>query len=377
MDTDVLVIGGGISGCSLAYFLAKEGVEIILLEKSGLNSQASGANSGSIHGQIPHDVFLEKGEDWALGFGPTLGFMAESVTLWKAMEEMLGADLEFRLTGGLLVAGSDGEMQEVRRKIGIERKFGIQVEVLDKKDLQQIAPYISESMVGGAFYPEEGKANPLLVTPAFANQAERYGVKIIRQTEVESIAIEGRGFTANTTKGAITCRRIGNCAGADAARIGAMVGLKLAVRGHPIQVSVTEPIAPVVEHLVYSASDRLTLKQTRHGSCIIGGGWPSGIDPVTGRLKVESDSMMRNLQIAIQTVPRLRHAQLVRTWPAVVNGTENWRPILGEASNVKGFVMNIFPWMGFTAGPASSRVIADLMLGRRPSTAFEVFLEMD
>ena len=104
MDTDVLVIGGGISGCSLAYFLAKEGVEIILLEKSGLNSQASGANSGSIHGQIPHDVFLEKGEDWALGFGPTLGFMAESVTLWKAMEEMLGADLEFRLTGGLLVA---------------------------------------------------------------------------------------------------------------------------------------------------------------------------------------------------------------------------------------------------------------------------------
>ncbi|HHZ67150.1 MAG TPA: FAD-binding oxidoreductase, partial [Alphaproteobacteria bacterium] len=274
-------------------------------------------------------------------------------------------------------AGSDGEMQEVRRKTGIERKFGIQVEVLDKKDLQQIAPYISESMVGGAFYPEEGKANPLLVTPAFANQAERYGVKIIRQAEVESIAIEGRGFTANTTKGAITCRRIGNCAGADAARIGAMVGLKLPVRGHPIQVSVTEPIAPVVEHLVYSASDRLTLKQTRHGSCIIGGGWPSGIDPVTGRLKVESDSMMRNLQIAIQTVPRLRHAQLVRTWPAVVNGTENWRPILGEASNVKGFVMNVFPWMGFTAGPASSRVTADLMLGRRPSTAFEVFLEID
>ena len=62
MDTDVLVIGGGISGCALAYFLAKEGVEVSLVEKSGLNSEASGANSGSLHGQIPHDVFLEKGE---------------------------------------------------------------------------------------------------------------------------------------------------------------------------------------------------------------------------------------------------------------------------------------------------------------------------
>ena len=62
MKTDVLVIGGGIAGCALAYFLGKEGVETILLEKSGLNCQASGANSGSIHGQIPHDIFLDKGE---------------------------------------------------------------------------------------------------------------------------------------------------------------------------------------------------------------------------------------------------------------------------------------------------------------------------
>ena len=366
MKTDVLIIGGGLSGCALAYFLAKEGVDTILLEKSGLNSQASGANSGSIHGQIPHDVFLEKGEDWAFSFGPSLRLMAESMDLWKILEDMLEADLEFRLTGGLLVARTDGEMQDVRRKIDIERKIGIEVEVLDRTDLQRIAPCISEKMVGGAFYPEEGKANPLLVTPAFANQAEKHGVTIFRQTEVKSIAMESRGFVVNTAIGQITCKRIANCAGVDAAQIGAMVGIKLQVRGHPLQVNVTEPIAPIVEHLVYSASDRLTLKQTRHGSCIIGGGWPSSIDPSTGRLRIDSESVTRNLKVAIQTVPELGCSHLVRTWPAMVNGTDDWYPILGETSKVKDFIMNVFPWMGFTAGPASSRLTADLMLGRRP-----------
>ena len=65
MDTDVIIIGGGISGCALSYFLASDGVEVILLERSGLNSESSGANSGSLHGQIPHETFLDKGKEWA------------------------------------------------------------------------------------------------------------------------------------------------------------------------------------------------------------------------------------------------------------------------------------------------------------------------
>ena len=365
MDTDVLVIGGGISGCALAYFLATEGVEVSLVEKSDLNSQASGANSGSLHGQIPHDVFLEKGEQWALNFGPTLGLMRESLELWRGMEDLLKADLEVHLSGGLLVASTEQEMEAVRTKVLIEEKFGVQAEILSRVDLRQHAPYISDRMVGAAFYPEEGKANPLLVTPAFADQSERFGAKIMRRVEVKNISVVRNGFQVDTTKGIIRCNRIGNCAGVDAARISAMVGVNIPIIGDPIQVNVTEPIAPLVEHLVYSATDRLTLKQTRHGSCIIGGGWSSKIDPDTGNLRVSHDSVRKNLRIATDTVPSLRQVALVRTWPARVNGTDDWQPILGEDIAVRGFFTNAFPWMGFTGGPVSSRVTADLMLGRR------------
>lgn len=255
MDTDVLVIGGGISGCALAYFLAKEGVEVSLVEKSGLNNEASGANSGSLHGQIPHDVFLEKGEKWALSFGPTLQLLKESIELWRGMEDLLKTDLEVHLSGGLLVASTEQEMAKVRTKVMVEKKFGIQAEILSRLDLRQHAPYISEKMVGAAFYPDEGKANPLLVTPAFAVQAEKFGAKIMRRVQVKNISVTRNGFQVDTTKGNIVCNRIGNCAGVDATRISAMVGLNIPIMGNPIQVNVTEPIAPLVEHLVYSATE--------------------------------------------------------------------------------------------------------------------------
>jgi glycine/D-amino acid oxidase-like deaminating enzyme len=157
-----------------------------------------------------------------------------------------------------------------------------------------------------------------------------------------------------------------NCAGAKAGSVAAMVGLDLAIQGFPIQVNVTEPTAPLVAHLVYFAGGRLTLKQTARGAFLIGGGWPAVIDPDSGSLQVDPVSVRDNLQVALATVPRLAGVDLIRTWPAVVNGTADWRPILGEAPMARGFFMCMFPWMGFTAGPICARIVADLARGRQP-----------
>jgi glycine/D-amino acid oxidase-like deaminating enzyme len=152
-----------------------------------------------------------------------------------------------------------------------------------------------------------------------------------------------------------------------------MVGLALAVEGYPIQVNVTEPVVPLVEHLVYSAGDRLTLKQTRRGAFLIGGGWPAAVDAARGHLVVNQDSLIANLRIAALVVPALAGVDLLRTWPAIVNGTADWRPILGEAPRIPGFFMCMFPWMGFTAGPICARLVADAVMGRRPPKAFAQF----
>src|SRR5690242_12846435 len=145
--TDVLVIGGGLAGCATAYYLAREGVQVTLLERHDLNSGASGSNAGSLHAQIPHEPFLLNGEAWAGTFAPTIPLMAESIRLWASLGDELGADLEVSLQGGLLVAETEAQMQDVERKATIERAAGLPVEILGRAELRALAPYVAEAMV--------------------------------------------------------------------------------------------------------------------------------------------------------------------------------------------------------------------------------------
>ncbi len=373
VQTEVLIIGGGLAGTATAYFLAREGVEVTLVERHDLNTQASGSNAGSLHAQIPHETFVTEGESWARAFAPTIPLMLESINLWRRLGDELRADLEVALPGGLLLAETQAQMRDVARKALIERAHGLEIELLSAADLRRIAPYASERMIGAAYCPSEGKANPLKATPAFAAAARRQGTRIIANCTVAGLAAEDGGYRAETTIGPIQARRLVNAAGAEAGRIAAMLGIDIRVDGHPLQVSVTEPAEPLVEHLVYFAGEKLTLKQAHNGSFLIGGGWPAKWSARGERLTVDRESLIANLRIACHVVPRLAAARLLRAWPAVVNGTPDWRPILGEVPGHPGFFINMFPWMGFTAGPMSALLTAELVLGRRPSFDLSAF----
>jgi glycine/D-amino acid oxidase-like deaminating enzyme len=373
VQSDILIIGGGLAGCAMAYFLVRAGAGVLLVEQHDLNTHASGSNSGSLHAQIPYEPFLEQGLPFARGFQPVIPLMTQSIELWKELETELGADFEVNTPGGLLVAATKKQMADVKRKAALEKEAGLEIHLLGRDELRKLAPYISEKMVGASYCPREGKANPLKAATSLAAAAERLGARIERRTKVENIRKEEDAFTVQTGSSELSAKRIVNCAGAEAGQMARMVGLDLAIEGFPIQVSVTEPVEPLVHHLVYSAGDRLTLKQTRHGGLMIGGGWPALHDATTGRLLVDPSSTKQNLIAAMTMVPALRAVHLLRTWPAMVNGTADWRPIFGEAPNVRGFYTCMFPWMGFTAGPLSARLVADLIMGRKPPKAFAPF----
>jgi len=362
--TDVLVIGGGIAGCAVAYYLAQAGVDVLLVERGALNAAASGANAGSLHAQIPQHEFLTLGEAWARGFAPCIPLLRDSIALWRVLGEELDADLSVSLAGGVMVAHTEAQMRSVARKAEIECGFGLPVECVDRATLRDIANYVADDAIGGSFCASEGQANPLAVAPAFARRAVRSGASIRQATAVLGLEADKAGFSVATSAGTVQARRVVNCAGADAARIAAMAGVTMELQGFPIQVSVTLPAAPLVPHLVYYAGGKLTLKQAANGRFLIGGGWPSRHDPVSGRLSADPGSMRQNLRLAAAVVPALRGATLLRTWPAMVNGTADWRPILGEVPGTPGLFMCCFPWIGFTAGPIAGRVVADLVLGR-------------
>jgi len=113
LRTDILVVGGGLAGCAVAYFLSREGCDVTLIERHDINSLASGSNAGSLHAQIPFEPFLTEGEGWARQFAPVVTLLVQSIEMWRNLSEELGVDLEVSTAGGLLVAEHGGFEERV------------------------------------------------------------------------------------------------------------------------------------------------------------------------------------------------------------------------------------------------------------------------
>jgi sarcosine oxidase, subunit beta len=365
------VIGGGIAGSATAYYLARAGVDVTLIERDELGAAGSGANAGSLHAQLQHTPFCERGEAWARDYAPATRFLQASIDLWRTLGDELGEDLELRLTGGLLVAADPEQLDAIGRKVVIEREQGLASELVSAEDLRRLAPYLAPDIVGGELCPDEGKANPLLATPALARAARREGAKVLTRTEVLGLERDGAGFAITTSSGSVTCWRLVSCGGIAAGVLTGMLGHEVEVWGEPIQASVTEIMAPLIDHLVYFAGAPLTLKQARVGSILIGGGWPARLDG--GRAMVDRQSLLANLGVAVRVAPAIAGARLLRTWAGWVNATRSWLPVIGEVSQVPGLFVGAFPYMGFTAGPLMGRTLAELVRGVAPSAEISAF----
>ncbi|MHA7874137.1 NAD(P)/FAD-dependent oxidoreductase [Roseivivax sp.] len=367
---DLAVIGGGLAGSATAYFAARAGARVALIERRDVNLGASGSNAGSIHAQIPFDPFRSLGADWARRFSATLPLFRASIARWAELEQELGGDLGLVRRGGLMVAGSEADLRALEVKAGIERAAGLEVDLWSATELAERAPFLAPGMVGGAFCPIEGKADPFKVAPLFAKRAVEAGARLIRDAHVSAISPGQGGFTLTTTAGEIRAEKVVNAAGAHAADVARLVGVEVPIEAHAIQVAVTERRPPILPWLLYFTDEKLTLKQAREGGFLIGGGWPARL---RGSPVVDHRSMIRNLALAAKLVPAVAGVEILRSWAAMVNGTRDWRPILGEVPQVPGFFLNLFPWMGFTAGPAVSEAIAALALGEEPKVDLTPF----
>ena len=370
---DVAVVGGGITGCATAYYLARAGASVVLADSAEVGTEASGRNAGSLHGQIQREPFERLGIRWARDFLPALRFLLGALDVWGRLGDELGTDLEVRTNGGLLLASDSAQMRLVEAKVGIEREAGLDSQVLSRADVLALAPYVGDQVVGAGFSPVEGKANPMLAAPAFARAAERAGAEI--RTRCALVDLEASGPAARltfvTSRGGrnqlqvLDAERVVVASGDALARhVSAVVpGLSLPISTEPVQVAATEPVEPFVQHLLYYAGERLTLKQAKAGTVLIGGGWPARLEPGTGYPLVCLDSLRANLAVALDVVPRLAPVLVLRSWAGIGNGTPDHRPVLGALRHAPRVVVGLFPHMGFTAGPLMGRVLADLASG--------------
>lgn len=364
-----LVIGGGLLGCAIAYYLAKAGVDVLLAEKSQINSQASGRNAGSLHFQLEYRM-IEHGLESARKAAEALPLHLHAQRAWSGLAAELRDDLGVVQHGGLMVAETAEQVERLEQKVALEQAAGLQIELLDRDALRTRAPYLSQSLLAAAFCPGEGKADPRRSALAYARAAARLGARIRSATGARSLQRDGRTWRIALDGGA-SCQadNVVLAAGVWSGRIAQMAGVTLPVSAVGLTMAATARAQPFIKHLIQHAGRRLSMKQTPEGNVLIGGGWPAALPQANGILDLERQpdlllpSMAGNLSAATSVVPAVGELPVLRVWTGATALVADQLPLIGAVPKAAGLFIAT-GGSAFTLGPTYAQILADEILGR-------------
>ncbi|MGI6359168.1 MAG: NAD(P)/FAD-dependent oxidoreductase [Bacillota bacterium] len=350
---DVVVIGGGVIGCSIAYNLAKRGCRrVILLEKNYLASGSTGRCGAGVRAQ------------W--GTEMNLRMAMASVRMFENMNEELeyDDDIEFNQGGYLLLAYTDEGWEQFNKNVELQRQFGLQVQVCTPDEAREIVPHLNtEQLVGATFCPTDGHCNPFKVTDAYAKAARRLGVEIQTHTTVTGIEVQGdRVVGVQTDCGYISTPVVVNAAGGYSQDVARMAGIDLPIHSERHQILITEPVEQMQRPMVMSFHHNLYAQQTPHGSFIMGLGDPN--EQPGYNINATWQFMHEMAEKITWLLPPLRDIRVVRQWAGLYNMTPDRTPIIGAAPSVSGFHMAVgFSGHGFMLSPITGVLLAEEILG--------------
>lgn len=346
----VVIIGGGVVGCSIAYNLAKKGVkDIIVLERKYLSYGATGRCGAGIRQQ------------W--GTHQNCILSTESIKIFENMNELLQTkrDIELKQKGYLLLAYSEKELNQFKKNIKVQHEHNIPSTLVTPEEAKEVVPMLNtKNIIGGAFCPTDGHANPFLVNQAYADAAKRLGVKFIKAEAVGIKKKEDKIIGVETNQGFIETMRVVNAAGAWSKEIGSMVNIDLPVYSEVHEILATEPVKPILNPMVMSFSHNFYCQQTPHGSFIM------GMSPVE-RVKDVSWQFLERMTKKISTLlPPTKNLRVVRQWSGYYNISPDKQPIVCESEEVEGFYMAIgFSGHGFMLSPAVGILMSNIILKER------------
>lgn len=360
---DVVVIGGGVVGSSIAYSLLRSGVkDVVLCEKATFADGSTGRCGAGVR------------EQWG-SVGNCLLAKA-SIDIFEHLEEELEYDhsLEFKQEGYLLLAHAGTEWAQFQKNVELQNSLGISSRLLNPREAREVVPILNtDGMLGATFNPRDGHINPFHTTRAYLMAAGRLGGDINFFTEVTGIKTTAgvpsgdcKVTSVITDKGEISAPVVVNAAGPWAAPIGKMVGLDLPVYTQRHQILVTEPVGKLLGPMVMSFSKGIYCQQTPHGSFVMGIGDPAepkGYD--TGHSWGFLHEMAR---IICSLLPPLAGVRVVRQWSGLYTVSPDAHPILGAVEGVDGYYQAVgFSGHGFMLAPIVGRLIAQLIERETPS----------
>ncbi len=359
-----IIVGGGIIGCSTAYHLAQLGEEVLLLEKAQLTSGSTWHAAGLV-GQLRSNANITQ----------LLGY---SIELYNKLEAETGLSTGWKMNGGLRLACNDARWTEVKRQATTAHSFGLDMQLLSPQEAQDLWPLMDISdVVGAAFLPTDGQANPADITQALAKGARAKGAKLLENHAVTEILTEkGKVVGVRTPSGDIACEKLVLCCGQWTRALAKKIGLAVPLVSVEHQYMVTEAFGVPSDLPTLRDPDRLTYYKEEVGGLVMGGYEPNGIpwaekgipDPFEFQLLESNfDHFEQLVELALPRVPALQTAGIKQ----LINGPESFTPdgnfILGEAPEMANvFIGAGFNAFGIAAGGGAGMALAEWVANGAP-----------
>ncbi|MFV1951202.1 MAG: NAD(P)/FAD-dependent oxidoreductase [Nitrospinota bacterium] len=358
VSSDVVIIGGGIVGISIAYHLAKKGCSnVIVLEKErliGAGSTSKGA--GGIRQQFSSEINIR--------------LSMESVKIFEQLADEIGCKDLFYQNGYLFLLSTEEEMESFKKNVVLQRDMGLEVDILSPGDVKSMIPFVNtDDLLGATFCGTDGYADTDGVLQGFAREAKRLGAEIYLQTEVEGIEVKnGKVCRVKTGRGDIETHMLINAAGPYSAIIGKMAGIDLPVRPFRRQIFITESMSFIPDSMpmVIDFHARFYCRK-ESGGLLMGGGEKK--EPSSFDTNVDWDSLEILVEKGIHRIPAIKDAKIKRGWAGLYSITPDFNPILGRVPRVEGFICAVgFSGHGFMHSPVAGKLISELIIDGEAST---------
>ncbi len=351
-SAEVIIIGGGIIGCATAYYLAKSGCSVIVLEKSSsIGDGGSSRNGGGVR---------QSGRD-----SRELPLAAYAIkNIWPTLSEELELDIEYCQAGNLRLGKTEEHLKILKELAKSANAFGIEVNMISGENVHRINPYLADEVIGASWCPTDGHANPLLTTLGYYRKARALGVCFMTNENVISIQkVKGRSKCVVTEQNIYESDSVVLAAGYASKKIGETIGISLPLIPELLECLVTEAETKMFSQMLGTAEADFYGHQSKHGSFVFGGS--SGFEVYNGDKEKEYSSSITAACICrgiMKYIPKLSDIKIVRTWAGWMDRCADKVPIISGVEEVPGLAIACgFTGHGFGIAPAVGLMLAQIV----------------
>lgn len=362
----VLIIGGGIIGCSIAYYTSKYGRDVTIIEKGEFVSGTSSRCDGNI-------LAIDKDP----GFDSQMSLVSQKLV--TDLSEELEHSFEYRAPGSILVCESDEEMEAAQQWVNRQKEAGLPFRMLDRQDIREESPFFADDLLGGLECAADSTVNPYLLAFSLLSEAQKFGAKAFKQTEVKSINIDTNGsFVVETTNGTFTAQQVVNAAGVWAPKIGQMLNINIPIeprKGHIIVASRQQHVGcrkvmefgyliskfggkRKVDALTEKYGVALVFEPTESQNFLIG----SSREFVGFHTRINNEVIKCIANRAIRFYPKMADMMVIRSYAGLRPWTEDHLPIISRVEHIPNyFIAAGHEGDGISLAAVTGKVIEELL----------------